>query len=157
MTGLGIRQGRTALYARARNFLRQPAPRQVLFLEAWMRLAWARMLLRVLTFRQLTRLFSIPLRKTVLSSTERDQLRRDVGWAIEKASDCLPGKTVCFPRGVAAQIMCRKRGIDTMMYYGAVVDPVAGLTAHVWVQDGSCGVVGHVGADKYGVLARFPA
>jgi hypothetical protein len=128
-----------------------------LFIEACLRLVWARLLLRFLSFRQLTWLFSIPLRKPVLSGAEREQLRRDVCWAIERASDCLPGETACFPRGIAAQIMCRKCGIDATMYYGAVLDPVAGLRAHVWVQDGPDGVVGHLVASQYGVLARFPA
>jgi Transglutaminase-like superfamily len=125
--------------------------------EACVRLVLARLLLRLFSFRQLTRFFSLPLRKTLLSEARHQQLRRDVSWAIQRAARCLPGKTCCFPQGIAAQIMCRKRGIDTIMYYGAAMDPVAGLTAHVWVQDGSNGVVGHLIADKYGVLARFPA
>jgi len=37
-----------------------------------------------------------------------------------------------------------------------VSDPVSGMKAHVWVQDGSDGVVGHLGASQYRVLARFP-
>jgi hypothetical protein len=43
------------------------------------------------------------------------------------------------------------------MYYGAANDPLVGLKAHVWVQDGAHGVVGHTVAGDYGVLARFPA
>lgn len=140
-----------------RRFLQQPQRRRALFVEAYLRLAWARLLLRFLSFRQLTSFFSCPLPNTVLSPPERQQLRSDVSWAVDRASVYLPGKTVCFPRGISAQIMCRKRGIDTIMYYGAAIDPVVGLTAHVWVQDGPNGVVGHDVASQYGVLARFPA
>jgi hypothetical protein len=143
--------------ARVQRFLGQPKPRQRLFFEACVRLVWARLLLLLLPFRQLSSGFSPSVRKAVLSRAEREQLRRDICWAIERASDCLPGKTVCFPRGIAAQKMCRKRGIGTIMYYGAAIDPVAGLKAHVWVQDGSDGVVGHLIAGEYEILARFPA
>jgi hypothetical protein len=139
------------------RFLAQPKSRRILFIEACLRLICARLLLRFLSFRRLTWLFGIPLGKAALSGAEREQLRRDVGWAVGRASDCLPGETACFPRGVAAQIMCRKRGIDTIMYYGAVLDPVAGLRAHVWVQDGPYGVVGSLFASQYSVLAKFPA
>jgi hypothetical protein len=142
---------------RLRRFAEQPKPRRILFVEACLYLICARLLLRFLPFRRLTWLFSIPLGKTVLSSADREQLRQDVCWAIARASDFLPGETVCFPRGIAAQIMCRKGGIDTIMYYGGVLDPLAGLTAHVWVQDGPIGIVGHIVAGQYGVLARFPA
>ena len=157
MLWLGITSARSAFAAKAKGFLRQPKLRRKLLIEAWLRLVWARLLLRFLTFSQLTWVFNAPVRKTVFSNAEREQLRRDVGWAIERAADWLPGKTVCFPRGIAAQIMCRRRGIDTIMYYGAALDLVAGLTAHVWVQDGRYGVVGHTVADQYSVLARFPA
>jgi hypothetical protein len=146
-----------SLTRRVQGFLRQSPSRKMLFLEACVHLGWARLLLKIFSFRRLTWAFSSPLRKTVLSSAEREQLRRDVCWGIERAADLLPGKTVCFPRGIAAQIMCRKRGIDSILYYGAAVDPLTGLTAHVWVQDGAEGVVGHLVASRYGVLARFPA
>jgi hypothetical protein len=121
-----------------------------------MRLIWARVLLRVLPFRRLTSLLSLPVQQSALSGAERGQLRGDVCWAIDKAAKFLPGRTVCFPRGIVAQVMCRKRGIDTIMYYGAAVDPAEGLRAHVWVQDGGFGVVGHLAVDRYRVLARFP-
>ena len=52
--------------------------------------------------------------------------------------------------------MCRKYGIDSIMYYGVVRDPVEGLRAHVWVQDSADGVVGHMVASQFRVLARFP-
>jgi Transglutaminase-like superfamily len=148
---------RIAIHARLLRLLKQPKSRQKLFVEACMRLAWARLLLRFLSFRRLTSILNYPVAEMVLSSTERVQLRQDVSWAIARASEWLPGETVCFPRGIAAQVICRKRGIAASVYYGVAVDPVAGLTAHVWVQDGADGIVGHLGAGRYGVLARFPA
>jgi hypothetical protein len=139
------------------GFLKLSKARKRLFVEAWIGLVWARLLLRALPFRRLTSIVSFPTRATGISDTAREQLRLDVRWAIERASSYLPGETVCFPRAIAAQFMCRKRGISTIMYYGAAMDPAMGLQAHVWVQDGPEGVIGHSGSARYGVLARFPA
>lgn len=138
------------------RFLRLRRQRRLLFFEAYMCLIWARLLLRFLSFRRLISFFSTPLRKTAPASVVREELREDVCWAIERGARALPGETVCFPRAIAAQLMCRRRGIDTTMYYGASVDPVAGLIAHVWVQDGTHGVVGHFDSYRYSVLACFP-
>ena len=142
-----------------RAYFRQPAGRKRLLIEAAFFLLCARLLLRLLSFRQLTRLLEYPIKHPVLSENEelqRVELRNNIRWAIERSAAHLPGPTVCFPRGMAAQAMCRRRGIDTKLYYGAAVLAGQGLAAHVWVQDGSDGVVGYQEAGQYLVLARFP-
>ena len=140
-----------------RRLLRHPASRRTMFFEAWLYLLSARIALRCLPSRLLQRFFGYPLGKNVPSTAERTQLRQEIGWAIDHASRWLPGDTVCFPKAIAAQIMCRKRGIDTIMYYGAAKDGLDQLVAHVWVQDGADGVIGHVVTERYRVLARYPA
>jgi hypothetical protein len=64
-------------------------------------------------------------------------------------STTLPREIVCFPRAIAAQLMCRRRAIDTIMFYVRRLVP--------WRADCSrlrpgCsdGLVGHL-------IARFPA
>jgi hypothetical protein len=116
----------------------------------------ARILLKVLPFLQVKRLMTIALGADAPAGEGREFLRAEIIWAIERAASFLPGKTVCFPRGIAAHGMCRKRGIDTMLYYGAQVSK-GRLSAHVWVRDGSQGVVGHHNASEFEVLARYPA
>lgn len=117
----------------------------------------ARALLRLLSFRQLTRVMHYPLGRRRLSPENETKVRADVRWAIERASRYLPGNTVCFPRGLAAQAMCRRRGIDTVLYYGAKVLEGCGLQAHVWVGEGPNAVVGFENSADYHILARFPA
>ncbi|HEX4278870.1 MAG TPA: lasso peptide biosynthesis B2 protein [Bryobacteraceae bacterium] len=139
------------------KFLRLPTERQGLLADAWWQLFVARLLLRLLPFRGLTKfLIKAPSRQFLRTDFERQQVRRKVSWAINLAAKYLPGETVCFPRGLAAQTMCRKRGINAILYYGAAVLPSEGLAAHVWVLDGDDGIVGHQTADKYRVLACFP-
>ncbi len=148
--------GLSPLARRVPRFVALPRQRKKLLIEAFFQLMLARLLLRVVSFRRLMSFFSPPLAAIAPSGPEREKLRQDIRWAIERASRLLPGKTVCFPRGIAAQIMCRKRGINTILWYGAKVSPVTGLTAHVWVQDGSEGIVGHQVAREYQILASFP-
>lgn len=140
-----------------RRFLRQPSERRRLLLEAWLYLIGARLMLRLMSFRQLTKLFSRSSPGSlVLTDPERQRVRQNVGWAITHAAERLPGETACFPRGMAAQAMCRKRGICATLYYGAATLPAKGLTAHVWVLDGTQGIVGHQIAENYRIIARFP-
>lgn len=140
-----------------RKFLHQPAARRKLIIEASLYLVWARLVLLALPFRWLTRFFNRPCsKKPVCDGFERQRLRRDIRWAIQHVAEHLPGETACFPCGIAAQAMCRRRGIGATLYYGAATLPEQGLAAHVWVLDGTEGVVGHQIANEYRIIARFP-
>ncbi|MDX9956791.1 MAG: lasso peptide biosynthesis B2 protein [Anaerolineae bacterium] len=139
-----------------RRFQRQPVARRTLLIEAAMYLLLARLALHVLPFRRIAAWLNRPPRRTELAGEGRERIRKEVIWAIEQAAKQLPGETVCFPRALAAQAMLRRRGISTTLYYGAATLPERGLTAHVWVQDGDEGVVGHREAGSYHVLARYP-
>lgn len=139
------------------KFMKQSGNRRRLLVEALFRLMWARFLLLVVPFRQLTATFNRQSAPVVPpTASERQSLCQNVCWAIERAALLVPGST-CFPRAIAAQKMCRSRGIDAVLYYGAASLPGRGLSAHVWVKDEHEGVVGHQIANHYIVLARFPS
>jgi len=148
--------GWTAIVFAWRRLTRQPAWRVALFLEALSWLVVARFLLRVMTFRKLAALLDWAFRGHFGSASTRER-RTNIRWAIRTAAGFLPGKTVCFPKGIAAHIMCRLRGIPTSMLYGAGIVEGGRLKAHVWIQDGTNGVVGHNLAEGYRVIAEFPA
>jgi hypothetical protein len=130
--------------------------RKKLLADASWRLLVARVLLRLLPFRKLMKFLITPSSRLLQTHSDRRQVCRNVSWAVNLAAKCLPGETVCFPRALAAQIMCRKRGVNAILYYGAAVSPSEGLAAHVWVLDGEEGIVGHQIAYKYLELAHFP-
>jgi len=52
--------------------------------------------------------------------------------------------------------MLRRRGVPSVLYYGATQDDRTGLSAHVWVRDGDVDVIGGEIASHYAVLATFP-
>lgn len=123
--------------------------------EALVFLTAARFGLWLLPFARLTWFFERG-GQDKLRGAERTRVREGVQWAISEASLYLPGETVCFPRAIAAQLMLRRRGITTTLYYGAATLPTRELKAHVWLQDGAIGVVGHESAGEYHILARYP-
>jgi hypothetical protein len=138
--------------------VRAVAPdRILLLLEAVCHLLLARIMLQIFPFRRLRKYFNrLPRNSAGLPDTERGRIRDEIRWAIDAAASRLPGQTACFPRGIAAQAMCRKRGIQATLCYGATNLPAKGLTAHVWVMDGNHGIVGHQIAEDYRIIARFP-
>lgn len=140
-----------------RKFWHLSADRRWLVLEATFQLLLARLALRLLPFRKLTWLLNLVPKPANLTEAQRRQLRNDVSWAIAATAAHLPGNTVCFPRGIAAQAMLRRRGVAATLYYGAATVPDEGLSAHVWVQDGNKGIIGHQEASKFHVLAMYPA
>lgn len=139
------------------KFLRQPPQRRGLLLEAALGLTLARLALRFIPFRHLKPFFNRPVCEMQVDGGMRECLRKEVAWAIEKTANFLPGKTVCFPRGIVAQAMLRRRGVGTTMYYGVTRLPEGSPVAHVWVQDGPLDVVGFPTTEEtYYILARYP-
>jgi len=128
----------------------------LLFTEAWVCLLAARAAIRTVSYRHLEPLFGRRPRRPERSGAEREEGRRRVQRAVRAAARRLPVPSTCFCEAVAAQIMLRRRGIGTTLYYGAATFPERGLTAHVWLRDGREGVVGHWTAAGYHVLACYP-
>lgn len=126
-----------------------------LHVEAALLLIAAKLALRVVPFARLARWFEQPTPQPELEGRARDQAIVAVRRAIFRSARRLPGRYVCFPRGIAAQTMLRRRGVSTTLIYGAATLPDQGLTGHVWVMDGETGVIGHRKAHEYRVLAHY--
>ena len=132
-------------------------PRHRLLLEALLFLTVARLALACFSFARIARFLGRPLKKIAPVGGDQTGLSRAVSSAVDRAAAWLPGETVCFPRGLAAQAMLRRRGVNSTLYYGAATLPERGLTAHVWVQNGEEGVIGHKEKHLYCVLAQYPS
>jgi hypothetical protein len=130
--------------------------RYLRIIEAAVWLIAARAAIALIPFKRLVRFFVLKPRPVDLSPEARQRALDEVRRAIASAAHRLPGEFVCFPQAVAAQAMLRRRGVPTTLYYGAALVPGEGLTAHVWLQDGETGVLGHESAMTYRVVARYP-
>lgn len=111
-------------------------------IEAALWLGAARLALALVPFPQLMGLLTRPPRRAELSGAARAQARQAVRAAILAVWRRAPALTTCLHRAMAAQLMLRRRGVSTTLYYGAAVTPARGLEIHAWLQDGVEGVIG---------------
>jgi hypothetical protein len=125
-----------------------------LLVEATGAVCVASLAVKLLPFKRAIRLSS---RATVPArSTNAVDVMRDVRWAIDAATRTLPWNAVCLQRGLAAQWMLRRRGIDARLHYGLTNDDEKALRAHVWVDALGETLVGGEEAADYVPVATFP-
>ena len=138
------------MYA-AMRFWRFPAWRQALLLHAAVNLVLASVGLALLPFRQAIQLGSVRVRRGTKGRAE------DVIWAIEAIARRVPWRAVCIHKGLAAQRMLRRRGVNAMLHYGIGhgVD-AEGLKAHVWVSVEGTPLIGGDEARTVAAVGTFP-
>src|SRR5262249_40296296 len=124
--------------------------------EATLWLGIARFAIAVLPFRHVGRLASCPICLTEPPQQTRLMEVKRVRWAIIATARRVPWLAMCFQQGFAAQFMLRRRGIPSVLFYGAASVDGRGLSAHVWVRDGSVDVVGGKLASGFALLTTFP-
>jgi hypothetical protein len=127
-----------------------------LLLEAAIMLGVAILAVSILPFKQIARVAAQPLRRNELTAHERLVQVSRIRWAVLACARRIPQQAKCFQQGLAAQIMLRRRGVPSILYYGAAPDERRGLLAHVWVRDGANDVVGCDIANRFALLAAFP-
>jgi hypothetical protein len=133
-----------------------PSQRRLIF-ESLFLLAVARCLIVMLPFSAVSRLASRPISKhSLISADTRAALLRQVRTAVLVCAPRVPWRAKCFEQGLTAHLMLRRRGIPTVLCYGALQDLERGLLAHVWVLDGDHYVIGGELAPQYRLLMTFP-
>src|SRR5215470_6900611 len=123
---------------------------RVLLMDAICWLAIANVVIAVLPFRFIGVLASRPIRRPIPHHVRLNKVRR-IRWAIMATATRVPWRALCFQKGLAAQLMLRRQGIPSVLYYGAAQDDRSGLHAHVWVRDGDIDVIGGEIADRFAV------
>lgn len=133
------------------KFLRLPAGRRGLLLEATASLVLASVALSLLPFKRAIQLGSIPLGRKAGASV------KEVIAAIEASARRLPWRNVCIHNGIAAQRMLRRRGFDAILHYGIGNDRERDvLAAHVWVSLDGVPVIGGEEARAFACVGAFP-
>jgi hypothetical protein len=138
-----------------RRFWRLSWQDRLLLLEAVLWLAIAGFAIAVLPFRHVGLLAARPIHRSLPRHARLNKVRR-IRWAIISTAARVPWRVRCFQQGLAAQLMLRRRGIPSVLYYGAAQDDRSGLYAHVWVRDGDVDVIGGKIAYRFAILATFP-
>lgn len=127
--------------------------RLALFAEAWVHLAFARLLCGLLPFR---RVMALAARHPRCPRAPDEAAIARIVRAIDAAARRAPFRAVCYEQGLAAQAMLRRRGFAVQLHYGAAHDESGQLAAHVWTRCGGLPVTGCAIADRFALIASFP-
>jgi len=138
------------------KFLRLAPADQALVVEASITLLLASGQIAVLPFRYLAQLAASRMRQPEPSPEECIRIIERIRWAIITCAQRLPLRALCFEQGLAAQRMLRRRGIASVLYFGAAPDDQRQLTAHVWVRFKNLDVIGCEVAPQFVPLASIP-
>lgn len=134
-----------------RKFLRLPTAERWLLIKATLLLEAIKLGMRLLPFRTLRRLLSRVAntpkgRRVDHSSAER------VAWAVEAASQNMPGIKTCLARALAAQVLLARRGYPALLRIGVARGEQEQFQAHAWVETEGKTVIGGSEIGRYAPL-----
>ena len=146
-----------------RRFGEVDARRRALLPEAVLYLLAARLALIFIPFPRLARRLgdfvppTDPRAARVRTATAPDHARlaEEIGWAVTRAARYLPFKAVCLPQAMAAQVMLKRRGVTSVMHFGAAKGTEKPLDAHAWLDAAGVEVTGYPVAENFAEIACF--
>jgi hypothetical protein len=78
-----------------------------------------------------------------------------IGWAVTRAARYVPFKAVCLPQAMAARVMLKRRGVKSVMHFGAAKGTEKPLDAHAWLDAAGVEVTGYPVAAGFAEIACF--
>jgi len=145
-----------------RRFAQVGNRRRALLAEAVLCLLAARLALIFIPFPRLARRLGdfVPpsdpraLRAKVPVDAEAP-LAQEIGWAVTRAARYVPFKAVCLPQALAARAMLKRRGVKSVMHFGAAKGQEKPLDAHAWLDAAGVEVTGYPVAKQFAEIACF--
>jgi Transglutaminase-like superfamily len=71
------------------------------------------------------------------------RVAEEVGWAVTRAARHLPLEAVCLPQAMAARIMLKRRGVNSVLHFGARMGQDRPIDAHAWLDAAGVQVTGY--------------
>lgn len=146
-----------------RRFAQVDGRRRGLVVEAIACLLAARLALVFVPFPRLARWLgtfvppSDPRAARVRSEASAEQIETagQIGWAVTRAARWAPFRAVCLPQAMAAQFMLRRRGVRSIMHFGAGRGTDKPLDSHAWLDAAGVEVTGYPVAQHLTEIACF--
>lgn len=143
------------MYKRVRRFVSYPASVKLMFCEAYILLAWAR-ILKLLPFSKVSPTLGEHMVETGnRTSPEEEVILRTVSKAVHAMSRVTLWESECLVKAIAAMKMLERRKIDSTLYLGSGRDESGKMIAHAWLRSGAHFVTGNVKLERYAVVAKF--
>jgi Transglutaminase-like superfamily len=80
---------------------------------------------------------------------------KDIGWAVTRAARYVPFDAVCLPQAMAARVMLKRRGVKSVMHFGAAKGTDKPLDAHAWLDAAGVEVTGYPVGANFAEVACF--
>lgn len=152
--------------ARLRSILRRFGDvgphRRALLVQAVAWLLLARLALLFVPFPKLARrlgTFMPPTDERVSAAAaaapDQAELAREIGWAVTRAARHVPFEAVCLPQAMAARMMLTRRGVHSVLHFGAAKGRTKPLDAHAWLDAAGVEVTGYPLAKDFAEIACF--
>jgi Transglutaminase-like superfamily len=146
-----------------RRFGQVGGRRRALLIEAAVWLLLARVALLAVPFPTLARRLGafVPPTDARVTLAGRDassrdaQLAEEIGWATVRAARHVPFKAVCLPQAMAARIMLGRRGVASVLHFGAAKGRDRPIDAHAWLDAAGIEVTGYPVAGQFAEIACF--
>lgn len=146
-----------------RRFAQVGARRRALVVEAVVWLLLARLALLFVPFPRLARqlgTFVSPndaraLQAGSKGAGEAAQVAEQVGWAVTRSARYVPFKAVCLPQAIAARNMLKRRGVSSVMHFGAAKGEAKPFDTHAWLDAAGVEVTGYPIAENFAEIACF--
>jgi hypothetical protein len=130
---------------------------RLLLVEATFWLAIATFTVAVLPLRAFGGLAAVPDPQREKPQQTGAQIGREVCWAIVACARRLPWRTGCLQRGIAAQIMLKRRGIPSVLHFDEAPRDGHALAAHIWTRDLNLHLINDEIDPHFAPLAPFPS
>lgn len=136
---------------------------RLLLLEAVCGLLAARVALMFVPFRRLAPRFGTlvspndpRIRKANIDADPDQTLTAaEISWAVTRAARYAPFKAVCLPQAMAAHRMLWRRGVRSVMHFGAARGQTRPLDTHAWLDAAGVEVTGYPVAKQLEEIACF--
>lgn len=144
-----------------RRFAQVDNRRRALVVEAVACLLLARLGLIFVPFPKLARWlgdFVPPSDPRVLAARARTVqagTAEEIGWAVTRSARYVPFKAVCLPQAMAARVMLKRRGVSSVLHFGAARGQDKPLDAHAWLDAAGVDVTGYPVAQNFAEIACF--
>jgi hypothetical protein len=135
---------------KVRTFVVSGPRRQALVAEAAARMFAARIAILIWPFARISRGFGAfvpPSDPRVGARPPLDpevaRIVREISWAVRRSAPFMPFRSVCLQQAMAAHAMLRRRGIASVMHFGAGRGETKPLDAHAWLDVSGMKVTGY--------------
>ncbi|MBI1202388.1 MAG: lasso peptide biosynthesis B2 protein [Rhodopseudomonas sp.] len=145
------------------RFTQVDGRRRLLVIEAIIWLWLARTALRLVPFPRLAQrlgTFATPevARATAAKnprSSDDVRVASDIGWAVTRAARHVPFAAVCLPQAMAARVMLKRRGVASILHFGAAKAKDQTLDTHAWLDAAGIEVTGYPVAKSFTEIACY--